>query len=103
MALQIAAIVLPYRDERVRGDATISIGYRQRARGLLDGLDGAAQGFPDIQDSLSAARAELGLKERPRRVRSQLPRPKRGVVGRSVGDHPSGAVSSPHGIEGPRD
>ena len=61
MALQIAAIVLPYRDERVRGDATISVGYRRRARGLLDGIEKAARRYPDIQDSLSAARAELGL------------------------------------------
>ena len=61
IALQIQAVVAPYRDAMVRSDSGICDGYRLRASSLLDGLDIAAQPFPDLQDSLSAARAELEL------------------------------------------
>ena len=62
IALQIQAVVAPYRDHLVTDDAGGSWdGYRLRARSLLDGLDIAAQPFPDLQDSLSAARDELEL------------------------------------------
>ncbi len=61
IALQIQAVVVPYRDHRVTGDSAICDGYRLRAMSLLDGLDTAAVPFPDLQDSLSAARTELEL------------------------------------------
>ena len=61
IALQIQAVVVPYRDHLVTDDAAVHLGYRLRASSLLDGLDIAAQPFPDLTDSLSAARAELGL------------------------------------------
>jgi hypothetical protein len=61
IALQIQAVVVPYRDAQVRSDSRICAGYRLRAGTLLDGLDSAAQPFPDLQDRLFAARAELEL------------------------------------------
>jgi hypothetical protein len=61
IALQIQAVVAPYRDHRVTDDSEVCDGYRLRAISLLDGLDTAARPFPDLQDSLSAARTELEL------------------------------------------
>ena len=62
IALQIQAVVAPYRDHLVTDDSGGSWdGYRLRARSLLDALDSAARPFPDLQDRLSAARAELEL------------------------------------------
>jgi hypothetical protein len=60
IALQIQAVVEPY-DESVRNDVWVRAAYRLRARTLLDDLDAAARAFPDLQDKLSAARAELNL------------------------------------------
>ena len=61
VALQIQAVVLPYRDPRVTADPAVCDGYRLRASQLLDGLDAAVIPFPDLRASLSAARAELEL------------------------------------------
>ena len=61
IALEIRAVVEPYRDHLVRDDATVRTGYRRRARSVLDGLNTAVLPFPDLQQSLSAARAELEL------------------------------------------
>ena len=61
IALQIQAVVAPYRDHLVTDDPGICDGYRMRACSLLDGLEMAARDFPDLQGSLSAARAELEL------------------------------------------
>ena len=62
IALQIQAVVAPYRDHLVTDDSGGPWdGYRLRARILLDGLDSAARPFPDLQDRLFAARAELEL------------------------------------------
>ena len=61
IALQIRAVVVPYRDPFVTDDPAVCDGYRSRARSLLDGLDTAVVPFPDLLASLSAARAELGL------------------------------------------
>lgn len=60
IALQIQAVVEPY-DESVRNDVWARAAYRLRARTLLDDLDVAVRPFPDLQDRLSAARAELNL------------------------------------------
>ena len=60
IALQIQAVVGPY-DDSVRDDVWARAAYRLRARTLLDDLDVAARLFPDLQDRLSAARAELNL------------------------------------------
>ena len=61
IALQIQAVVAPYRDHLVTDDPALCDGYRLRARSLLDGLDTAVVPFPDLRASLSAARAELEL------------------------------------------
>jgi hypothetical protein len=61
IALQIQAVVAPYRDDRLRNDSATCDGYRLRASALLDGLDLAARPFPELLDSLTAARAELEL------------------------------------------
>jgi hypothetical protein len=61
IALQIQAVVAPYRDHLVTDDPAVCDGYRLRARSLLDGLDTAVVPFPDLLASLSAARAELEL------------------------------------------
>jgi hypothetical protein len=61
IALQIQAVVAPYRDHLVTEDREVRDGYRLRATSLLDGLDVAALPFPDLRDRLFAARAELDL------------------------------------------
>ena len=61
IALQIQAVVVPYRDQHATDDSASWDGYRLRASSLLDGLDTAVLPFPDLLASLSAARAELGL------------------------------------------
>ena len=61
IALQIQAVVVPYRDPLVTDDPAVCDGYRFRARSLLDGLDTAVVPFPDLLASLSAARTELEL------------------------------------------
>ena len=61
IALQIQAVVVPYRDQLVTDDPAVCDGYRLRARSLLDGLDTAIVPFPDLRARLSAARVELGL------------------------------------------
>ncbi len=61
IALQIRAVVAPYRDHLVTDDPAVCDGYRLRARSLLDGLDTAVIPFPDLLASLTAARAELDL------------------------------------------
>ena len=61
IALQIQAVVVPYRDPLVTDDPAVCDGYQSRARSLLDGLDTAVVPFPDLRASLSAARAELEL------------------------------------------
>ena len=60
IALQIRLVVVSY-DRWVRNDAALATAYRRRARRLLDGLDAAARAFPDLNASLTAARAELEL------------------------------------------
>ena len=63
IALEIRAVVEPY-DEAVRDDVGAGAEYRLRAQSLLDRLDVAARPFPDLQDKLVAARAELSLPRR---------------------------------------
>lgn len=61
IALQIQAVVVPYRDDLDRNDPAVCAGYRLRASSLLDGLDTAVRPFLDLQDRLAAARLELEL------------------------------------------
>ena len=61
IALEIRAVMEPYRDHLASGHAEVPHGYRHRGRSVLDRLDIPVQPFPDLQHSLSAARAELGV------------------------------------------
>jgi hypothetical protein len=61
IALQIRAVVVPYRDDALTEESGLLAGYRLRASGLLDDLDIAVLPFPDLRARLSAARVELGL------------------------------------------
>ena len=59
IALQIQAVVVPYRIELERNDRDVCELYRVRAHALLNYLDAAVGPYPDLQDALAAARAEL--------------------------------------------
>lgn len=59
IALLIQAVVVPYRIELERNDPEVCAMYRGRAHALLDYLNEAVVPYPDLQDSLAAARAEL--------------------------------------------
>ncbi len=61
ITLQIRAIVEPYRDPWLQGDAPNLARYMDRATRLLDDLDDAVRPFPDLQVRLADARTELGL------------------------------------------
>ena len=61
IALEIRAVVEPYRGPLVRNDVKVRAGYRLRARSVLGRLDRAVLPFPDLQQRLSAARVELEL------------------------------------------
>ena len=58
IVLEIRAVVEPY-EEAVRDGVEAGAEYRLRAQPLLDRLEVAARPFPDLQDKLVAARAEL--------------------------------------------
>ena len=58
LAVQIRLVVVSY-ERWVRDDAANSGAYRRRARALLARMDRAARGLPDLERTLSAARAEL--------------------------------------------
>jgi len=62
VALQLRAIVAPYRDPLLQDDPLNRDDYRQRAARLLEGLENAAAPYPDLEAKLAEARAELGLK-----------------------------------------
>ncbi len=59
ISLLIQAFVVPYRIELERNDPEVSAMYRGRAHALLDYLNEAVGPYPDLQDDLAAARAEL--------------------------------------------
>ena len=61
IVLQLRAILVPYRDQWLRGHASNHGAYLLRAGRLLDGLDDAVAEYPDLQASLAEARADLGL------------------------------------------
>ena len=66
IALQILAVVIPWRDALREMDSEECNLFRVRAHALLNYLDVAVMPHhPDLQDALAAARAELGS-ERPR-------------------------------------
>jgi hypothetical protein len=60
--LQIDAVLVPFRIERVRRDRSTMDDFRARARDILDGLDAEARQYPDLEVRLNDARRELHLK-----------------------------------------
>ena len=59
IALQIQAILLPYRVERRRRDSRVMEQFRERARVLLNDLDESAGTGAELRRALSDARREL--------------------------------------------
>jgi hypothetical protein len=59
IALQIQAILLPYRVERRRRNSRVMEQFRERARVLLDDLDDSAGTDAELRQALSDARREL--------------------------------------------
>ena len=59
IARQILAVVVPWRHEMPLMDPADCDLFRVRARALLNYLDVAVLPYPDLQDALAAARAEL--------------------------------------------
>lgn len=64
IALQILAVVVPWRDALRELDVAECDLFRVRAHALLNYLDVAVMPYPDLQDALAAARSELAS-ERP--------------------------------------
>jgi hypothetical protein len=59
IALQIQAILVPYRVERRRRNSRVMEQFRQRARVLLNDLDESAGTDAEFREALSDARREL--------------------------------------------
>ena len=59
IALQIQAILLPYRVERRRRNSRVMEQFRERARVLLNDLDESAGTDAELRRALSDARREL--------------------------------------------
>lgn len=59
IALQILAVMVPWRHELPQMDPADCDMFRARAHALLNYLDVAVMPYPDLQDALAAARAEL--------------------------------------------
>lgn len=57
--LQIEAVLVPFRIERMRRDRSTMDVFRARARSILDGLEEDARHYPDLQRRLMDALAEL--------------------------------------------
>ena len=64
VALQIRAILVPYRVERRRRDGVVMQEFRLRARRLIDSLEPTVQADPELQQALSDARAEIDADDR---------------------------------------
>ena len=72
IALQILAVVVPWRDALSDLDVEECDLFRVRGHALLNYLDAAVMPYPDLQDALAAARSELA-RERPTSGSRRLP------------------------------
>lgn len=63
IALQIRAIIVPYRVERHRRDSATMAEFRLRARRMMDELEEVAASDPDLAKALAEARAEIDADE----------------------------------------
>jgi len=59
IALQIRAILIPFRVERHRRDSATMAEFRLRARRMMDELEEGAHGDPDLEKALADARHEI--------------------------------------------
>jgi len=57
--LQIRTVLVTVRAENMRRDPKTMVGFRARAHLLLDELEDAATGFPDLQERIREARLEI--------------------------------------------
>jgi hypothetical protein len=63
IALQIRAILIPYRVERDRRDSATMAEFRLRARRMIDGLEEGVRADPELQKALADAREEIDADE----------------------------------------
>ena len=63
IALQIRAILIPYRVERQRRDSATMEKFRARAREMMDALDDSVGDDPDLRKALADARREIDADE----------------------------------------
>ena len=63
VALQIRAILIPYRVERRRRDSATLEQFRLRARRMMDELEESVEGDPALQKALADARREIDADE----------------------------------------
>jgi hypothetical protein len=63
VALQIRAILVPYRVERRRRDSATMEQFRLRARFMIDGLEESVGADPELQKALADARQEIDADE----------------------------------------
>jgi hypothetical protein len=59
VALQIRAILIPYRVERQRRDTATLEQFRLRARRMMDALEEGVEGDPELRKALADARREI--------------------------------------------
>jgi hypothetical protein len=64
IALQIQAILVPYRIERRRRDSRVMEQFRERAHSLLNDLDESLGTDTELRQAVSDARRELERKDR---------------------------------------
>ena len=63
IALEIRAIVIPFRVERRRRDSAAMQQFRLRARRMMDALDERVEADPELQKALADARREIDADE----------------------------------------
>ena len=63
IALQIRAILIPYRVERQRRDTATMEEFRLRARRMMDALDERVEDDPELSKALADARREIDADE----------------------------------------
>ena len=59
IALQIRAILIPFRVERQRSDSATMEQFRLRARQMMDALDERVEADPELRKALADARREI--------------------------------------------
>jgi hypothetical protein len=63
IALQIRAILIPFRVERRRRDDATMEQFRLSARRMMDALDASVEGDPELRKALADARREIDADE----------------------------------------